>query len=279
MATRNSGPSRRLCRRVAHTARGQPGAQPRTARPRALRYSRRRPAGCGRPRESPVNPRAQGSANHESRRCHRPHPEDRGRRVPERLPHDTAHRGRRARGHPARALPPGARGGGHRRRVCARQQWQKARGVLHAVRAGRGERLPRRRHRLLRLDADAGPAARAPARPGAGLPHVQLGAHVRLRHQVGGDDRAGEPGPRRHAPGHQPDADGTAGTGDGGDPRRRRGRGRGRRRHRRVPAREGDERRRQRAGRRGGGARAARGAAAGDPRRAGRALRRRRGRI
>ena len=49
---------------------------------------------------------------------------------------------------------------------------------------GRRERLPRRGHRVLRLHADAAPAARPSARSRPGLPPVQLGAHLRVGDQV-----------------------------------------------------------------------------------------------
>src|SRR5436190_364905 len=114
-----------------------------------------------------------------------------------------------------RALPPGTGGGGHRRRVRAGDERQEARRLLHAVRAGSRERLPRRGHRVLRLHADAAPAARASARPCPGIPLVQLGAHLRVRHQVRRDHHRGQPGRGCHAPGHQPHAYGPSGRGHG----------------------------------------------------------------
>ena len=56
-------------------------------------------------------------------------------------------------------------------------------------------------------------------------------------------DHHGQPGRRRHAPRHQPDAHGPPGPGDGRDPRRRRERGGAGRPDRGVPAGQGDRRR------------------------------------
>ena len=126
----------------------------------------------------------------------------------------------------------------HRRRLHPNDEWPTPGSVCHAVRPGGRERLPRRRYRVLRFGPDAGAAARTPAGAGASFPALQLGPHLCLGDEMGGDAEPAGPGRRGDAARVQPPQDGPAGPGHGRDPGRR-GPGGGKRSRAQLQAGEG----------------------------------------
>ena len=145
--------------------------------------------------------------------------------------------------------------------------------LCDAIRAGRGERLCRRRHRLFGLDPGRVSAARPSARDGAIVPDVQIVAHLCLDHQIGRGGAIAARDRQHHAarlfPGQKRAPRAGHGRGAG-----RRHRHRGRCRPGPAPAGARDPLGRPTARRRRGRKDAARRLLPDDPRRAGRVLRR-----
>ena len=158
----------------------------------------------------------QGRGQMRADRCRRGNPEARRRDHAVLLSHHVGDRDRRGRRPASDHLPAGARRRRHGGRLCPRHQRPPARRVRDAVRAGRGERVPRHRHDVLRFGAGAVPAARSCARAGAGVSDVPFQPHLCLGHQAGrAHPRAGT-GAGGDASRVQPVEERAAGTGDGG---------------------------------------------------------------
>ena len=174
-------------------------------------------------------------------------------------------------GHQAGHLPAGAGRRPYGRRVRSRLQWPPAGRVRDAIRAGRGERLRRRRDGLFGFEPGGVSAARSPARDGATVPDVQIEPLLCRDHQIGRRSDPARADRERHAARLCAGEERPAGPGHGGSagrcPQHRR-----ECRSERVPAGSDHPVGRRRARHRRGGAHAARRLLPDDPRRAGRLL-------